>query len=136
MTISSPQRTNIELNRVYRRAEFAQRPEAWSSPLPSLEIVGEGDIIIYGSNLPSYVDTEIYLPPIGDTLGEIESKMTRITPENTFLKAGFHDACMCSIWIAFVWVEGSSIEPPILRDACLLDWELDYRRKIANGYVI
>ena len=52
--------------------------------------------------------------------------MTKIT--NCPLKAGFHDACMCSVWIAFMWVTDSSLEPPILRDACLLDWELEHRR--------
>lgn len=124
---TTPQHTDIVLGRVYRRAEFADRPEPWGSPLPSIEIICDGDIIIYGSNLPRQSGSNQYVPPIEDTKEDIELKMTKIT--KCAIKAGFHDACMCSVWIAFCWVEGSSAEPPILRDACMLDWELDHRRR-------
>jgi hypothetical protein len=125
--VLAPQRSDIEYNRVYRRAEFATRPEPWGSPLPSIEIIGEGKVFIYGSNLPRHTGEALYQPPIEDTLADIQDKMTLLNV-NPFC-AGFHEACMCSVWIAFVWDESSSTEAPIIRDACLLDWELDYRRK-------
>lgn len=126
---TTPQQQDIQYNRVYRRSEFAERPPKWSSPLPSLEIIGDGGIQIYVSNLPRQLGSGLYTPPIEDTLVDIQAKMTLLTPETCPLYAGFHDSCMCSVWIAFVWVDGSSVEPPILRDACLLDWELDTRRR-------
>lgn len=127
--MAAPQRTDIQYNVVYRRAEFASRPPSWSSPLPSIEIIGDGDVFIYGSNLPRQVDEELYTPPIDDTIVDIQDKMTLLTTINSCGKDGyFHDACMCSVWIAFVWDETSSDSPPILRDACLLDWELHTRR--------
>ena len=122
-----PQQGNLEFNRVYRRAEFATRPEAWSSPYPSIEIIGEGKVYIYGSNLPRQTGDLDYTPPIEDTLADIQAKMTLLNV-NPFC-AGYHEACMCSVWIAFVWDDSSSAEPPIIRDACLIDHELDYRRK-------
>lgn len=130
---TTPQQADIELGRVYRRAEFADRPPVWSSPLPSLEIRGEGKILIYGSNLPRQEGPEKYLPPIGDTKAEIEANMTLISTidggcaANNFNK--FHDACMCSVWIAFCWDESSSDSAPVLRDACLIDYEFDARRR-------
>lgn len=126
--MEAPQRRDIEYNRVYRRAEFAVRPEPWGSPLPSIEIIGEGSVYVYGSNLPRHVDTELYQPPIEDTLADITDKMTLIT-DPCPLCAGFHDSCICTIWIAFVWDSDSSVEPPIIRDACLIDHELDWRRR-------
>ena len=126
--MAAPQQGNLEYNRVYRRAEFATRPEAWGSPLPSLEIIGEGSVYIYGSNLPRQTDCELYVPPIEDTLEDISAKMTLVT--NCPLYCGFHDSCVCTVWIAFVWDSESSSEPPIIRDACLVDWELDARRKM------
>lgn len=130
MPIGSPQRGDIELNRVYRRAEFAERQPKWSSPLPSIEVLGEGSIAIYVSNLPRRVDDQLYTAPIENTLADIQSKMTLLTDNKgnpKKFKAGFHDACMCSIWIAFVWCEDST-EPPIVRDSCLLDHELVWRQ--------
>lgn len=131
--MTAPQQTNIEINRVYRRVEFATRPEPWSSPLPSLEIVGDGCINIYVSNLPRQDGCELYQPPILDTKADIQAKMTLLRDkkgEPITMKAGVHDACLCTVWIAFCWDETSSAEPPILRDACLLDWELDTRRRM------
>lgn len=125
--LATPQQGDIELGRVYRRMEFAERPEPWGSPLPSLEIIGDGCIDIYASNLPYQLDDKKYTPPIEDNKIDIMDKMTKLTKKP--LKAGFHDACMCSVWIAFCWDETSSTNPPILRDACLIDWELDARRQ-------
>ena len=127
MTIAAPQRENISVNRVYRRAEFADRPISWGSPLPSLEVVGDGKIYIYGSNLPRQVGTDLYVPPILDTELDITTKMTLLS--TCPIGAGFHDACMFSVWIAFIHVPDSSISPPIIRDAWLIDWELDHRRR-------
>lgn len=79
---SVPQENNIEYNRVYRRSEFAQRPPKWSSPLPSLEIKGDGSIMIYASNLPRYVNDNIYECPIQNTKADIEDKMTPMTDCN------------------------------------------------------
>ena len=121
------QHGDIEYNRVYRRAEFAERPSKWSSPLPSIEIIGKGEVMIYGSNLPRYVDCNLYQPPILDTKEDIQANMLQVT--GCPITCGFHDACMQTVWIAFCWIEGSSDTPPIIRDASLLDWELDWRRK-------
>lgn len=131
--MTEPQHSNIEVNRVYRRAEYATRPEPWSSPLPSLEIIGEGCINIYVSNLPRQLGCELYKPPINDNKIDIMDKMTLLKDKSgspITLKEGIHDSCLCTVWIAFCWDETSSVEPPIIRDACLIDWELDTRRQL------
>lgn len=128
--ISVPQEKNIQLNRVYRRAEFADKPPSWGSPMPTIEIKGEGSIAIYVSNLPRNLNAQRYVSPIEDTLLDIQDKMTPMTDCNGELikfKQGIHDACACTVWIAFIWCE-DSITPPIIRDSCLIDWELVYRQ--------
>ena len=68
-----------------------------SAPQQSnLEVIGEGKILIYGSNLPRQDGFQMYQPPILDSELEITSKMTLLSPCS--IGAGFHDACMFSVF--------------------------------------
>lgn len=116
----------IEFNRVYRRLEASSRgTDISTTVLPTIEIKGISSVSVYGSNLPRQATPDLidaYNPPILDS--EIVSKMTL---SDTGLLPGFHPACVCTTWIAFIPDDENN--PPEVYDCLLIDWEFDFRRR-------
>lgn len=118
----------VEFGRVYRRVESSDRgSDALTTVLPSIEVIGNTSVSVYGSNLPRslYEITndinDSYTPPISDS--EIIAKMTLTTSE---LLPGFHASCTCTTWIAFIAnVLG---DPPLLYDCNFIDWTFEENR--------
>lgn len=122
--MGSPQKKQIEFNKVYRRLESAERIAEYSTVLPTLEIIGNTTVKVYGSNLPRQLGDETYVSPIDDA--DIETDMTLTDPS---LKPGMHEACLCTVWIAFI--ANNPGDPPIMWDCGLIDWEFEHRQNQA-----
>lgn len=136
MTVLGSKTREIELGRVYRRREFAERPPTWVSQKPSLEIKGAGSVTMYVSNLPRFVESEgKYTSPISDNVQDIKEKMTVIKDcTGTPLKfcEGLHEATLSTVWVCFLW-NNDSEEPPTLLDSSIVDWELALRQDMKKG---
>ena len=117
----------IEFDRIYRRIEASDRGnDALTTVLPTIEIRGSTTVSVFGSNQCSSLEIitgntqDKYTPPFSD----IDTEMTLT---DTGLLPGLHEACICTTWSAFR--ADDPLNPPIVYDCGIIDWEFDTRRK-------